>query len=250
MSEHLMGMLGLAVCVATLAAAAVFAVLRKRGEPRNGLEALVLLTGVAVLVAMGVTHDRQNTNWQRGNLAKARKNPMIGQVLDGMTLTERLGGYTGQTDAEGNGIRSVYYEIAAGSDRQMGGVFAQKPCIVLELGVNSDGRPVLAGATCVGRTAGEKWPDESDPDAFRTLCFWLPSEATIKHYVAEGGDVRKESRQEKAEAWLYDVESGRFFGRNMVYADGLGEKTTDVRDTKLYPKHFEAFVEQRMEKSP
>lgn len=244
MSNTLQIILIFALAVILVAAEVIFARLRKQGRPRNGLEALVFLAvlgGMAVIVAVSTS---QSAVWRNGNLDKARQNPLVQQVLDDMTLRVVEGDYTGQTDAEGNGIRSVYYEIAAGSEKPEG-VRAQMPCMILELGVDENERPFVAGVTRVGRVKDEKWPDEGDPDAFKTICFWLRRNPNRVDYWTEGG-VHERSMQEQATAYVYDVASGRFFWDNWVFSDSLGEKTTNVRDTKLKAKHFEEFMENLM----
>ena len=141
MSNTLQIILIFALAVILVAAEVIFARLRKQGRPRNGLEALVFLAvlgGMAVIVAVSTS---QSAVWRNGNLDKARQNPLVQQVLEDMTLRAMEGDYTGQTDAEGNGIRSVYYEIATGSEKPEG-VRAQMPCMILELGVAEPEQPL------------------------------------------------------------------------------------------------------------
>ena len=235
MSAELEGMLGFAIGIIGAIAFVIFAILRKKGRPKTGLEFLVSVVLLGALIALGVTHDRQNATWRKVRLESVRKNPLVQQVLEEIALD-----LSGDVNYESG---ATLYRIARSSGWDTTGELrAHTPYLVVGLGAGADQRPVLVEATLMGRAKGERWPDASDPGAFRTLCFWLPDWPNEVSYFTKGGVMRKAS-QERARAFLYDVESGRFFLEDEVRADDLPMETTNVRDTKLTPKNFAEFME-------
>ena len=202
---------------------------------KNLLKALLPLLLVAALVVLFIVQTSAARRRKETNLALVRADARIEQLLEGLTLEPRFAGHD-----------TYCYIIPLSVDEVDFTKPAQEPYIILKLGVDEAERPFVEEVTANSGSTTRALT-EADLAAVRTICLWLPGRLETKSY-AKNGKYYGEGKRETCQAYLYDVESGRFVMTpgELVMADELPETSGSTPYNRIAKEHLLKFVRGKM----
>ena len=199
---------------------------------------VLLFAGVIALIVFSI---RRSARTKAANLELVRNDPRIQEILDGMNPVQESGGFD-------HGVQKYVYSLSVVSLNLDNCIQAQKPYLVLRVDVDEQGWISIGELTLYSEKGAGKLTTEAF-DAVRTICFWFPAREEKKSYI-KNGRYEGEGTRETCNAYLYDVESGRYIRWNWIQADSLPETAGSLPRNTLQAGHFKEFIERAMGSRP